>query len=162
TALALGDFNADGKVDIAATSSDGGLVSVLLQSATTAGTFGTARSVPTGSQPNSIAVADFNGDGKPDLVTSNSDSNNLGILLGTGGGNFAAATFVPLSSFPGDLAVTDLDSDGKPDIVVSAESSNSLALLLGFGDGTFFPSKITISKGSTGPFVVGDLNKDGK
>src|SRR5205807_215868 len=76
--VAVGDFNGDGKQDIAAAGAGG--VFVLLGNG--AGGFGAATNFPAGTLPNSVAVGDFNGDGKEDIVTANQTSNNVSILLG--------------------------------------------------------------------------------
>ena len=105
----------------------------------------------------SSAVADVNGDGKPDLVVPNgcsnggcSDSEPIGVLLGNGDGVFQPALTYGsggTSSGLGSVAIADVDGDGKPDMVVTnacGKDSNcttgSLGVLLGNGDGTFRPA----------------------
>ena len=88
--MAVGDFNGDGKQDLAVANPDSDNVSILLGNG--AGSFSAATNFGVGTDPDSVAVGDFNGDGKQDLAVANSDSNNVSILLGDGAGSFSAAT----------------------------------------------------------------------
>src|SRR5256886_2213029 len=88
TFVAVGDFNGDGKLDLAVANLNSRTVSVLLGNGD--GTFRAAPTVVVGQSPFSIAVGDFNGDGKPDLAVANFDSNNVSVLLGNGEGTFQA------------------------------------------------------------------------
>ena len=99
-------------------------------------------------------TADFNGDGKPDLV--NADGT---VLLGKGDGTFTTAAAL---SVTGTSIVTgDFNGDGKADVII-ANSSTSLSVLLGNGDGTF-QAAITVNAGaSLKSLVVADFNGDGK
>ena len=93
--VAVGDFNGDGKQDLAVVNQNStagiliGNVSILLGDG--AGRFGDATTFAAGAVPSSMAVGDFNGDGKQDLAVANSDSNSVSIFLGDGAGNFGAA-----------------------------------------------------------------------
>jgi hypothetical protein len=116
----------------------------------------------------SVAVGDLNGDGKPDLVVNNAESNSVGVLLGNGDGTFQpAVTYgsggTGVSVGIGGVAIGDLNGDGKPDLAVTNVSSNSVGVLLGNGDGTFQPA-VTYSSGGAGAasIAIGDLNGDGK
>src|SRR5207245_3543929 len=91
--IAVGDFNGDGKLDLAVTDNANNTVSVLLGNGD--GTFQAAQTVPVGTNPALVAVGDFNGDGKPDLAVSNVVSNTVSVLLGNGDG-----TFLPALNFP--------------------------------------------------------------
>jgi hypothetical protein len=85
-------------------------VSVLLGNGD--GSFQPQQSFAVGSFPYSLAVADLNGDGKPDVVTANDSSNDVSVLLGYGDGSFQAAGFFPASSGPFSVAVADVNGDG--------------------------------------------------
>jgi hypothetical protein len=103
----------------------------------------------------SVFVADFNGDGKPDLLTSDGTMN-----LGNGDGTFSPGTNVTLPS-GSVLAVGDFNSDGKPDIL--EQGANALPVLLGNGDGTFQKTAISTAIGTTPiGLAAADLNGDGK
>jgi hypothetical protein len=124
-----------------------------------------------GNNPESIAVADVNGDGKPDVVVANADSGTVGVLLGNGDGTFQpAVTYSSGGLISGFLAVADVNGDGKPDIVVSSEcisngncANGLVSVLLGNGDGTFQPAVSYNSGGTEATGVaVADVNHDGK
>jgi FG-GAP-like repeat len=119
-------------------------------------------SFPTGKGPTGVAVGDFNGDGKLDLVIANSSDNTVSILLGDGIGGFAAKVDYPTSAGPVAVAVGDFDGDGKPDLAVACSGTNLISILLGHGDGTF-AAKTDFPTGSFPAAIVsGDFNGDGK
>ena len=102
------------------------------------GTFKAKQSFGTGSGPKPVAVADFNGDGKSDLVTPNWNSNTVSVLLGNGDGTFQAKqSFVTGSTPKRSVAVADFNGDCKTDLVIANYSSDTASVLLGNGDGTF-------------------------
>lgn len=156
--VAVGDFNRDGKPDLAVANLGNNDVSILLGDGD--GTFHPAVNYSLGSgspEPAAVAVGDFNGDGKPDLVVSDAGNGNFSILLGNGNGTFQS----PVSYSGGggySLAVGDFNGDGKLDLVFVPGNVN---VLLGNGDGTFQPA-LQYSAGTT-PFsvAVGDFNRDG-
>jgi hypothetical protein len=159
-----GDFNGDGKLDLAVTNAADGTVSILLGNGD--GTFQPQMTVPVGTGPRDLAIADFNGDGAPDIAVANSGSASVSILLNNhdGSGQFTAQE--PL--YPGDqevygIAAADLNADGKIDLVVTDDAGGAVDYFLGNGDGTF-PTEGTVqSTGTGGAYAVstGDLNGDG-
>jgi len=160
TMVTTGDFNRDGKTDLAVAST--GSNQILLLMGTGNGSFLSSVSYSAGNAPVSVAVGDFNGDGKADLAVANAVSNNVSILLGNGDGTFQPAVNYATGSNPFWLAIGDFNGDGKPDIAVANNGSNSVSILAGQGDGTF-QAAVNYSAGS-GPFwvSVGDFNGDGK
>jgi Calx-beta domain-containing protein/VCBS repeat protein/carboxypeptidase family protein len=126
-------------------------VSFAGQATFTAGTF-----------PDSIAVADFSGDGILDLAVSNNNSNNVSILLGTGTGSFGPTTNFAVGTNPQFVATGDFNGDGKPDLAVANFDSNNVSILLGAGTGSF-GAATNFSVGS-GPssVAVADFNGDRK
>jgi len=160
-AIAIGDFNGDGKPDLAVTS---GIVSQLQpRPATVAillgngdGSFQPPANYAVGASPESVAVADFNRDGILDLAVT-SGSNLVSILLGNGDGTFRKPVNYAAGYYPYSVVVADFNSDGIPDLAVGA--SPEVAILLGNGDGTFQPQ---VGFAGQDSLVVGDFNGDGK
>ena len=124
--------------------------------------FGAATNFGAGSFPRSVAVGDFNLDGKPDLAVANSDSDNVSVLLGNGLGGFAAATNFGVGSQPFSVAVGDFNLDGKPDLAVANLDSNNVSVLLGNGLGGFAAATNFGAGGAPYSVAVGDFNLDGK
>ena len=115
-----------------------------------------------GSWPDSVAVGDFNGDGKADLAVANGVSNNFSILLGNGNGTFQAALTYGVGNGPIFLSVADFNGDGKADLVIANSNDNNVSVLMGIGNGSFQPAvnyPLGISPSSV---AVGDFNGDGK
>ena len=178
--VVLADVNGDGKIDIIVAScapnsgtcgSSDGVVSVLLGNGN--GTFQTAVSYDSGAATGvGLAVADVNGDGKPDLIVTNygGESNGDGavaVLLGNGNGTFRpAALYDSGAQDANGLTVADLNGDGIPDILVANRcvscSGGVLSILFGNGNGTFQPAVIYPTGGNEAGWVkVADINGDG-
>jgi hypothetical protein len=153
--VAVGDFNGDGKVDLAI-ALGGSVSTVVLMLGNGDGTFqAPVVSYPTGPDPQAIVACDVNGDGKLDLLIQNTDD-TLTILLGNGDG-----TFQPKAPVSGNhqFAVGDFNRDGKLDLAIDA-NGGGIAILLGNGDGTF-QSPVGYGSGPVAPGAVGDFNGDG-
>jgi hypothetical protein len=159
-AVVAGDFNRDGKTDLAIANADSNTVSILLGNGD--GTFSAKQDYVTGSTPSGIAVGDFNGDGYLDLALTNLGSNTISILLGKGDGTFGAKVDYPTGTQPQGLAVGDFNGDGKIDLVVTNTLSNSVGIFLGNGDGTFKTEKEYLTGVNPLSVAVGDFNGDGK
>src|SRR5688500_4694143 len=129
--------------------------------------FKLATSINLGATPFGMAVGDFNGDGRLDLVAAlNNGSSELTLLLGRGGTNgFGPPAYIPAGGQPGNITVGDLNGDGKPDLAVTVGGFGQpgrLSILLNDGTGTFgAPNLITLAGGPSRA-VLGDLNNDGK
>jgi hypothetical protein len=165
-AIAVGDFNHDGKLDLAVVSSccPNGGVSILLGKGD--GTFLPSVNYSAGEQPVSIVAADFNGDGNLDLAVANSLSTYVSILIGNGDGTFQAATQSPPLPGPENfVSVGDFNNDGKIDIVALSYQNpcKCISVLLGNGDGTSQDPVTTEPPSFVATAIgVGDFNRDGK
>ncbi|MGF1938683.1 MAG: beta strand repeat-containing protein [Nostoc sp. ChiQUE02] len=166
--IITGDFNKDGNTDLVTANKSSQSVSVLLGKGD--GTFKPASNFSVvgfnGLNPYSVAVADFNKDGKLDLVTANNSSSNISVLFGddkaTGGFGPAVNFALPSGSSPISLVVGDFNKDGKSDIVTANNASQNISLLLGDGTGGF-GNAINFKVPSRPSFVtVDDFNGDGK
>jgi hypothetical protein len=173
--VALGDFNLDGKVDLAIANLGDNTISVLLNTTTTGAstlTFAAKQDFGTGSSPYSVAIGDFNSDGKPDLVAANNGSNTVSVLLNTtttGGSTptFAAKQDFGTGSHPAILAVGDFNGDSVLDLAIANYSSGTVSVLLN----TTTPSAMTLTFAAKQDFgtgslpigiALGDFNGDGK
>src|ERR1700733_11504258 len=127
----------------------------------------------------SVAVADLNKDGKPDILVSNcgpeacgpgSPGGNVGVLIGNGNGTFKSVVNYPAENSPFDVIAADMNGDGKLDIVVSnwgtangGSNDGAVTVLLGKGNGKFQAAQTFPSGGAEAPSVaVADVNKDGR
>ena len=160
--MAVGDFNGDGKLDLVTGSiqDPSQVVSVLLGNGD--GTFQPPMTFTTGGAPQSLAVGDFNGDGKADLVVVSfvNGAPNLSIFISKGDGTFLPPVNYATSSSPGSVVIADVNSDGKPDLVVIC--AGGISVLLGNGNGTFQPHLDYTTLDFPTAVVVADFNGDGK
>jgi Tol biopolymer transport system component len=159
-ATVSGDFNGDGKVDIAASNVAAGDVSVLLGNGS--GSFGAATNFLAAAGTYSLAVADFNNDGKLDLVTANNNANNISIMLGAGNGTFSAPTNFTGVSGPRSVVVRDFNGDGKLDLAVANFPGNNVSIFLGDGTGSMAAATTFAAGTSATSVTAADFNGDGK
>jgi hypothetical protein len=185
--IILTDVNGDGKPDavvahqcLSATNCDTGAVSVLLGNGD--GTFRAAQSYSSGAWNSlSVAVADINGDTKPDLIIASRDRNGsvadtglISVMFGNGDGTFRAPVLYKSGGIGAwSVAVEDVNGDGIPDLLVAnycrdqvhcaVVSDSVVGVLLGNGNGTFQTAQTYITGGFGTDFVaVADMNRDGK
>ena len=166
--LATGDFNKDGKMDVAVTDYLSGLIYILLGKG--AGTFNQVAQYVIGYAPGTFYVEDFDRDGNPDIVFAQGHPDALitlpytqivGVLFGNGDGTFAGAPAYLVPGGPTSIVAADFNGDGKPDLAVGGEGP--ISILLGTGGGRFQAGTTLNGNGSTsGSLAAGDLNGDGK
>lgn len=185
--VTAGDFNADGKTDLAIADGIGqgaqtGTAELTILIGNGNGTFGLGGHYPSpevGNEddtvnPEDVVAADVNQDGKLDVIVSDY-SYNINIFLGNGNGTFQAAKGIEPGEYPRSVVVTDVNNDGKKDLVVTNVGVNvggaefndngpepgSVAVLLGNGDGTFQTPVQYTPFDYPGWTAVGDFNGDG-
>jgi hypothetical protein len=163
SSVTTGDFNGDGRIDLAVANGWSDNVGVLLGDG--AGSFSTAVTFASGGDgPSSVTVGDFNGDGRLDLAVANSDGGNIGVLLGNGTGSFnPAVTFDSGGNSPNSVTAGDFNGDGRLDLAVANVWSDNVGVLLGDGAGSFSAAATFVSGGSAPASVTtGDFNGDGQ
>jgi hypothetical protein len=152
-----GDFNHDSKLDLAVTVSSDDAVSVLLGNGD--GTFQAGLEYSVQAFPQSLAVADFNGDGALDLATQTAFG-WVSVLLGKGDGTFLGHVDYEIKPGNYGIASADVNGDGKLDLVVPAFTT--LSTFLGRGDGTFWKRSDFATDSGPVTIAVGDFDSDGR
>jgi hypothetical protein len=159
-AAVAGDFNNDGKLDLAIVVERVGEVSILLGNGD--GTFQSHQDFVVGNNPLSLNLGDFNGDGNLDIVVANANDNTVSVLLGNGNGTFANKADYATGGHPKAVAVGDMNGDGFLDLVTANNNDNTVSVLLGNGSGTFASHSDFTTAALPTSVAVGDFNKDGK
>jgi FG-GAP-like repeat/Abnormal spindle-like microcephaly-assoc'd, ASPM-SPD-2-Hydin len=159
--VATGDFNEDGKFDLAVAENGSNSVSILLGNGD--GTFQAHVDYAVGMGPSSVVAADFNGDGILDLAVRNqAPSNSVSILLGNGDGTFQPAMNFATGAGNARMVAADLNGDGKLDLATTNNNDGTVSILLGNGDGTFQNHVDYAAGPSPLPLAVGDVSQDGR
>ena len=151
-AIAVGDFDGDGQLDLAVANSYSGNVSVLTGNGD--GTFRPAVNYPVGYNPTAIVAGDFAGDGRLDLAVTvevSFTAGDLSVLLNNGDGTFRPAGEYLIGSDTIAIVAGDFTGDGHLDVAL-ADQQGSVEVLLGNGDGTFQPAV---------DYNIGGFNLDG-
>jgi hypothetical protein len=164
-ALALGDLNGDGSLDLVVTGNYLTQAYVLLGNGD--GTFGSPAGFGSVNQPLSVGLGDFNGDGKLDIALPDFVNKAVAVLFGNGNGTFQSQQEYPTNGYAGSIAVADFDGDGHPDIAVANEgpfgsTGSGIVILRNNGNGTFALSQPNGVGLNFYYLAVDDLNGDGK
>ncbi len=165
--LVTADFNGDGRQDAATANSSSNNISVLLGNG--AGSFGTVTNfaLPNGANlPSSIAVGDFNGDNKADLVVGNLNGgvSQISVFVGTGTGNFAAPVNYPVGTNASitNIVVGDFNGDGRQDIA-TRNTSGASSILLRNAANNGFDAAVNLNLGfGINSIAPADFNADGR
>jgi hypothetical protein len=166
-ALATGDFDGDGKLDVAVTGEFGSASQIDIMLGNGDGSFHPHGYYPVSLAPDSIIAGRFGAGEKNDLAVGNLEGGSVSVILGNGNGSFGQATDYTTWS-PAWLAVGDFNGNNKQDLVAanygsaSNTDNSSLGVFMGNGDGTFQPGVYYPVAGGLDYVAVGDLNGDGK
>src|SRR5436190_2977464 len=163
-----GDFDLDTKPDLAVVNSSSNNVSILLGDGLGGFTPAPGSPVMVGTTPKSVAVGDFNNDGKPDFVADNFIGGSVSVFLGDGAGGFIEATGSPVTMAGGPIYVAtgDFNADGLADLATANISPAGVGILVGTGNGGFVAAPASPIPDGTNTFpqglAVGDLNGDAR
>jgi hypothetical protein len=130
-AVASGDWNGDGKPDLAVTDASGiftDTVNIFIGNGD--GTFQPPTKLGTGGAPTAVVTSDWNGDGKADLAIANYNSGSVSILIGVGNGTFTSRVNYPSGAGSESIAHGDWNGDGKPDLAIANNGANNISILL--------------------------------
>jgi len=160
--VSTADLNGDTVLDLAVANKSDNTVSVLLGLGTTTtsttagttsvgnGTFGVQTPYPAGGEPTSIAVADYNIDGLPDLAVADETDNAVSVLLNLGSGTFGPNFELPAGTAPDSIVTADFNGDSRPDVATANNGSNTASVIL--NSSNFSPTSTGSSAFNTGAF----------
>ncbi|HXI70466.1 MAG TPA: VCBS repeat-containing protein [Verrucomicrobiae bacterium] len=173
TAIAVGDFNADGKLDLVCANTgtngnEGTTLTVFTNNGS--GVLVSNLALSVGSEPLSVATTDVNGDGKLDIVCANGLGNSISVLTNKGGAKFATSATITVGTGPSCVVAGDVNGDGKADLITANTSANTLTVVTNKNNGSGgFVTSVTLSLPPLGAIpalpegvAIADLNGDGK
>ena len=176
TNVKVADIDGDGKLDIITTHSTTARVNVL-RNTSTVGTISFAARVivSAGTKPYEVVIADFDGDGRPDIATADLGIDSIAVIrnVSTSGtivsGSFSAAVKYQTGHGPVSIEAADVDGDGKTDIIVSNDSTTTISVLrnattaAGSFTSSSFAAKVDFTAGSAPAEIkCADIDGDGK
>lgn len=156
-----GDFNEDLNVDLIVPAQSG-TSRFLVALGTGTGSFNTGNNIATGVGPNGIAMGDFNGDSKSDLVTANKTGNTITFLAGNADGTYAAGVAFATGTSPVAIYAANVNADAFLDVITANFATHNVSVLLGTGTGTF-SAPTNFGSGGFNPsgLVCKDFDGDG-
>lgn len=159
SAVAIGDLNSDGNLDIVVTNQNADTISFFLGNGD--GTFGAAQTVNVGDKPVSVVIADLDGNSNPDIVTANENSDNITFLRNNGGANPTfQVTNIAAGNGPVSISAGDIETDGDIDIVVANAQDDNVSVYINPGNGNL-PAPVNLAVGNNPRAVLlGDINHD--
>jgi hypothetical protein len=165
--IGIADMNRDGNLDLVIADHQSPYLTILLGDGK--GSFrpapGSPIDVHSNPHPHGVAVADFNGDGRPDVVTDSWGTNQIELLLGDGNGSLATpGRYFSVGHRPYErLRSADFNRDGLPDIVTTNLDDGTVTILLGDGKGSFHEAPLSPFPAGAKPWevFVGDVDGDG-
>lgn len=160
---ALGvDLNDDGKTDLAIVNEISKDFRVFLNNGTNFDTMYALFPVPSGSFPSPSEAADFNHDGKVDIVIGNAGNNIMSLFLATGGANYLPGVSYTAGNNVRGVGIADLNGDGHDDIVTANRNGSNISLFINNGTGIFSaPTNINTVGGNETAVMITDANNDG-
>lgn len=124
--------------------------------------YGGTTNVAVSTNPRSLAVGDFNGDGKQDFAAANFGASTVSIRLGDGAGSFSGSITVAVGTNPYGIAVADFNGDGHQDFATANFNGSSVSVQLGNGTGGFNAAANIVVAGNPRCITTGDFNNDGR
>ena len=159
-AIAVGDFNKDGKLDLLVSNSGDSTIGMLAGNGD--GSFQGQLTSSTPSNPGTFAVGDLNGDGIPDVVVVLPSANQVATLLGKGDGTFLLKSQAATGKNPVSVALGDFNGDGELDVAVANSSDNTVSVLLGNGDGTLRSQVVYPTGFGPSAVIAADFSASGR
>ncbi|HEY2710900.1 MAG TPA: VCBS repeat-containing protein [Chthoniobacterales bacterium] len=166
-AIAAGDLNHDGKIDLVVTNGSTNSVSIFLGNGDSTFTPGMAVKLRNRAEPSGITLADMNGDGTLDLVVAENVASQVAISLGNGDGTFKPAHAFDVGGLASAVAVGDFDGDGKMDVAATVYAADdgqggNVAVLLGNGNGGLGAATLYPIGAMPSAIIARDSDGDGK
>jgi cysteine-rich repeat protein len=157
-ALAAGDIDGNGAVDIVVTNQGADTINILFGNGN--GTFGNPQQQTAGDKPVAVAIGDIDDDSDNDIIVANENGDSLTIFESSGGINptFTART-ISVGDGPTSIAIGDLEADGDLDLVTSNVNADTMSILLNNNDGTFVET-VQATDDRPQSVFVGDINHD--
>jgi hypothetical protein len=162
SAVAVADFNRDGKLDLAVANKVSNTVTILRGAGT--GFFVSVQTIDVGEEPIAIMADDFNGDGQADLAVTNRNSDNIAVIDGLANGSLGVARYFVsggAASAPTGLALGDVNHDGIVDLLVPNRFTSDASVLLGDGHGDFAAPRTFVADQEPLAVAAGDVDGDG-
>jgi Ca2+-binding RTX toxin-like protein len=159
--VAVGDLDGDGRADLVVSNglAAAGMVQVLMGNGD--GTFLAPVPYPSGgNNPRSVAVADFNSDGRPDVAVASAAALAVSVLLGNGDGTLGLPASYATGTSPQKVVAAELDGDAVLDLGVVNQGDDTVSVLVGNSDGTFDPQVAFGTGDRPRGLVAGDLDGD--